>query len=372
MHLTTTAASLLFAALLAQGLTAQTITWGPVLPTLAATDVSTNGTLVVARNLHSAGAAQSPTVNGVPFVGNFAPTGWTNASTLALNTSTTGDAGYDTLLGSARATSAAAVSNPTGWGAIRLDTLGPLVVGRSYEIQCWFTDQRLGTGTSALYDRAMTLSSAVGAATLVGGEVSNLGALLQGPLSAPLDGDPDNSPALGGVDVVFGSYCVGNFTWVSATDQLWLLVQGTHPVAANFLRSHLTAFQVRELPGPTWAPVGAGCAGAAGTATLQLVALPAIGGTFALDVTNLGPSFAFMLTGLTSLNVPLPLPQFVPGCTALASPDLATLLTPVGGTASWTLPIPPVPALTGQQVFNQAIEFGTLWSLSNGGVGTLR
>lgn len=94
-----------------------------MLPFLAASDVSTNGNRVVARNLHSATAPQSPAVNGVQFVGAFAPTGWTNASTLALNGSTTGDAGYDLLLNLAPATSAAATGNPTGWGAIGIDNL---------------------------------------------------------------------------------------------------------------------------------------------------------------------------------------------------------------------------------------------------------
>lgn len=365
-------ASLALFPLLAAPTIAQTITWGAPQPTLAATDVSLNGTLVVARNLHSAGAAQTPTVNGVTFTGNFAPTGWTNASTLALNGSTTGDAGYDQLLASARATSAAAPGNPTGWGAIRLDTLGPLTVGRTYEIQCWFTDQRLGTGSAALYDRAMTLSSAIGAATLAGGEVSNLGALTQGPISAPLDGDPDNNPALGGADAVFGSYCIGTFIRTNATDQLWLLVQGTHPVAANLLRSHLTAFQIRELPAPTWSAYGTACAGPGGLASLQLVSLPAIGGTFALDVANVGPGLVVMVTGLAPLNVPVPLPEFVPGCTVLVTLDLFTFAPTVGTTASWSLPIPNAPTLAGIQLHNQALELGVLWSLSDGGVGTIQ
>ena len=358
---------LLAAALCAVPAAAQTIAWGPVLPVVAASDVNTNGTLVVARNLHSATTTQSPLINGVQFVGAFAPTGWTNASTLALNGSTTGDAGYDLLLNSARATSAAATGNPTGWGAIRIDNLVPLTVGRNYEIQCWFTDQRLGTGTAALYDRVMTLSSAIGAATLTGGEVTNLGTLTQGPLSAPLDGDPDNNPALGGTDVLFGSHCTGVFTRTSATDQLWLLVQGSHPVAANFLRSHLTAFQIRDVS-PSWSSVGTGC----GTATLALGSLPALGGTFALNVSNLGAGFPFMLTGITGLNLPVPLPEFVPGCTAYASPDLVDLLPSVGGAATWSLAIPNNPALAGFQLYNQALEFGLLLSLSNGGVGTIR
>jgi hypothetical protein len=239
--------------------------------------------------------------------------------------------------------------------------------GRVYEIQCWFTDQRLGTGTAALYDRAMTLSSAVGAVTLAGGEATNLGTLVQGPLSAPLDGDPDDQPALGGADVLFGSHCTGTFTRTSANDQLWLLVRGSHPIAANLLRSHLTAFQIRDVS-PTWSSYGAGC----GTVTLALGSLPAIGGTFTLNVANIGPGFPFLLTGVTQLNLPLPLPEFVPGCTALASPDLVDFLGVGGSTAAWSLAIPNNPALSGFQLFNQALEFGALLSLSNGGAATIR
>jgi hypothetical protein len=362
--------ALLTAALLAPGASAQVITWAAPLPTIAPTDVSLNGTLVVARNLHSATATQTPTVNGVTFLGAFAPTGWTNASTLALQGSTTGDAGYDLLLNSARATSAAATGNPTGWGAIRIDNLGVLVAGRNYEVQCWFTDQRPGTGTAAIYDRVMTLSSAVGVATLVGGEVSNLASLTQGPVSGPLDGDPDNAPAINTPDVLYGSHCTGMFTWTPG-QQLWLLVKGSHPIAANLLRSHLTAFQIRDVS-PTWTAYGAGCAGPGGLTALSLVSLPAIGGTFALDVTNCGPGFQFMLTGLMQLSIPLPLPEFVVGCTALASPDIATYVPTVGSTASWSLTIPNNPALAGTQLFTQSLEFGVLFSLSNGGVGTLR
>jgi hypothetical protein len=360
------------AALTTPVLTAQTILWGPVLPTVAPTDVNGNGSLVVARNLHASGATQSPVVNGVTFVGNFAPTGWTNASTIALQASTTGDTNYDLMLNSARATSAAATANPTGWGAIRIDTLGTLTVGRDYEIQCWFTDQRPGPVGAAIYDRAMTLSSAVGSATLAGGEVTNLGSLLQGPTSAALDGDPDNFPAIGSPDTLFGTHCTGRFTRVNATDQLWLLVQGTHPIPTNNLRSHLTAFQIRELPLPTWSTYGAGCAGPAGTMALQLVSLPAIAGTFSLDVTNAGPGLVIMLTGLTQFAIPLSGPEFVPGCTLLTTLDILTFVPTVGGTGNWSFPLPYEPSWAGVQVFNQAIEFGALWSLSNGGQGTLQ
>lgn len=336
---------------------AQTITWDAPAVTFSPADVSLNGTLVVARNLHSAGATQSPTVNGVTFVGAFAPSGWTNASTAALQGSTTGDAGYDLLLNSARATSAAATANPTGWGAIRLDTLGSLVVGRTYEIQCWFTDQRPGTGTAAIYDRQMQLSSAVGPATLTGGEVNNLGSLVQGPISGLLDGDPDDAPAINTPDVVFGMYCTGRFTRTSATDQLWLLVQGLHPNPANNLRSHLTAFQIRDVSA-TFTITGSGCPSSVGMSQVTVPQLPVIGQTLQIDMDNVAPFalpvavFGFSAiapTSLVSLNLS---PD--PTCFVITSPDLLFYPLPqVGSVASFSLPIPPINSLFGAQVFVQ-------------------
>jgi hypothetical protein len=70
--------------------------------------------------------------------------------------------------------------------------------------------------------------------------------------------------------------------------------------------------------------------------------------------------------------VPVPLPEFVPGCTVLVTLDLFTFAPTVGTTASWSLPIPNAPALAGISLYNQALELGALWSLSNGGVGTIQ
>lgn len=336
---------------------AQTIAWDAPTLTLGPSDVSLNGTLVVARNLHAAGATQTPTVNGVTFAGAFAPTGWTNASTAALQLSTTGDAGYDLLLNSARATSAAATANPTGWGGIRLDTLGTLVVGRTYEIQCWFTDQRPGAGTAAIYDRQMEFSSAIGPATLVGGEVSNLGALVQGPVSGILDGDPDNAPATTSPDVVFGMHCTGRFTRTSATDQLWLLVRGSHPIPANNLRSHLTAFQIRDVSA-SFTITGSGCPSSAGLSNVTVPQLPIIGQTLQIDMDNVAPAAVPVVVLGFSAVPPISLLgaglSSDPTCFLITNPDAVAFPLPqVGSVASVTLAIPPVNSLFGVQLFFQ-------------------
>ncbi|MEO6596120.1 MAG: hypothetical protein ABIP94_15330 [Planctomycetota bacterium] len=136
----------------------------------------------------------------------------------------------------------------------------------------------------------------------------------------------------------------------------------------------LDAFRIDDIQctAPTWMSYGSGCTNGPSAPVLQLVSLPAIGGTFALAVQNVGPGFPFMLTGLSQLNLPLLLPEFATGCTLLASPDLAQLLVPVAGTAQWSFNIPNTPTLAGERLYNQAFEFGGLWTLSNGGVGEVR
>jgi hypothetical protein len=225
---------------------ADLITWGPSQNATAATDVSLNGTLVTARNPWAMTFAQ-PTVNGVTFIA-FSPLGWDNGGWTLMNGSMSGDAGLDALLDSARVTSDPNLGNPTGWGGIRLDTLGTLTIGSTYEIQVWYCDQRPGVPTNVLNDRVMTLSSATGAATLTLGTVTNLAALAQGPLSGGLEADPNNVSGAG--DTIFGQFAIGTFTRTS-TDQLWLLVQGSHPLANNVLAPHINAFQIREVPSST-------------------------------------------------------------------------------------------------------------------------
>lgn len=223
---------------------ADVITWGSVEDITTSTEVSTNGTLVTARNPWAQTFA-SPTVNGVLFDG-WAPPEWSNGGWLLLAGSTTGDSEYDALLDSARATSGGSAMNPTGQGGIRLDTIAALNVGTVYEIQVWYSDQRPGTATNVLNDRVMHLSSAIGTATTNGGLITNLGSLTQGPVSAGLDADPNN--VAGPTDTIFGSYCIGTFTRTT-TDPLWLLVEGVHPLASNVLRPHINGFQIREVSG---------------------------------------------------------------------------------------------------------------------------
>ena len=255
----TSSRSTLAAALLACAASAQTITWGPVLPSTSPTDVSVQGAFVFAGNAHNPGSAPIPaTVNGVTFAGGFQPASWSGFITGGLNGSTTGNAEFDKLLGNSLAMQTAVAANPTGWGGIRIDTLATLVPGRTYSIQVWFTDQRTGSPTNVLYDRVMTLSSAFGTAVLSGGEVTNVASMLQGPSSGPMDADPDNAPATTAPDTVFGTHCTGTFTFTPGAET-WLLIKGTHPLATNVLAPHITALQIRDLSAAYHQAYGSGC-----------------------------------------------------------------------------------------------------------------
>lgn len=221
---------------------ADLITWGPVQTIASSAEVSTSGTSVAAYNTW-ANTLTSPTVNGI-FFSAYAPPGWNNGGWSLLAGSTTGDGEYDDLLDSARATSESSITNPTGWGGIRLDSIATLAAGNVYEIQVWYSDQRPGSATNVLPDRVMNLSSATGAAALATGIVTNLTSLTQGAVSGGLEADPNNMSGAG--DTAIGSYAIGTFTRTTS-EELWLLIQGTHPVAANVLRPHINAFQIRDV-----------------------------------------------------------------------------------------------------------------------------
>lgn len=350
-------ACLVLCALSAPHLCAQTIVWSTPQPTFSPAEVSTNGTGVIAYHLHNPAPA---TVNGVVFTGGFIPLGWGGYVSTALQGSTTGDAGYDALLNGARAT-AAPTGNPTGWGAIELQTLAAFNVGSTYEIQCWYTDQRPGTSTNVICDRVMTLSSAVGPGVLASGQITNLGALVQGPLSGPLEADPDNHPATAGPDTLFGMWCSGTFTWTNPADQLFLLVQGSHPVASSVLRPHLNAFQIRELPpGSVFATASAYGVGCGGSAPLDLTVTgrPIANTTLQCTTGHITPTtpFGALTVGLNQLLPPIDLAVLgMPGCFQYHDMLVVMLYLPFGASA---VPMPlQVPNAVGLQLQLQSFNY---------------
>ena len=279
------------ACVLSSSASADLITWGTPLDTTSLSEVSTNGSLVVAHNLAGPG---SPDVvlNGVTFT-QLVPNEWDSGGSSLMSLSTTGDTDFDDFLRTARTTFGTPSGNPTGYGAIRLDTLGTMELGKTYEVQVWYCDQRSG----ALRDRIMNLSSTVGGVITNGGIATNLATLGQGAISGDVDADPNDLNGAG--DTVFGQYCIGTLTRSSA-DPLWLLVEGSHPSAGQNLRPHVTGFQLREVN------IGDSYCAAALNSTGTTAKISASGSSIAslndltIEVTDMPPlAFGFFLTSTT-------------------------------------------------------------------------
>jgi hypothetical protein len=352
--LRTTLRSLFVTALLAGATAAQTINWGPVLPSLSPLDVSIDGGFVYAGNASKPSGQITATVNGVTFDGAFHPTNWNGYIEGGLNGSTTGNAEYDKLLASSLAMQVPAAANPTGWAGIRIDNLAPLTPGYTYSIQVWFTDQRTGSPTNILYDRVMTLSSAFGAATFTNGEVNNLGALLQGPLSGPMDGDPDNAPAVSSPDTVFGTHCTGTFTYIP-TDELWLIIQGSHPDLSNVLVPHITALQIRDLTSAYHQNYGKGCHDIPATDATNC--LQQFAGSPAAKTALDGNAVQFIATGTGYVALWTP-----GGASLFVPPTGAALAGPAGDDQTMTItPTAPIPVPGG---------VAAQWTISTNGVLT--
>jgi len=102
---------------------------------------------------------------------------------------------------------------------------------------------------------------------------------------------------------------------------------------------------------------GAGCTGSGGPNVLTATSLPWIGSTFRSVATGM-PALALALGVLgfstTSIPMPLILPQGVPGCTLLVSPDLLDVYVPAAGIAQTQVVLPNTVALAGG-VFHQQV-----------------
>ncbi len=106
---------------------------------------------------------------------------------------------------------------------------------------------------------------------------------------------------------------------------------------------------------------GEGCPGSNGTPQLAAANRPVLGSTYQLRATNLSAApFAFVLTGFsntTSSAGPLPLSLAALGldrsCFLLTSPDVDSMIAPVGGGATFGLGIPVSPSLSGFPLFHQ-------------------
>jgi trimeric autotransporter adhesin len=131
----------------------------------------------------------------------------------------------------------------------------------------------------------------------------------------------------------------------------------------------------------TAASYGAGCIGSNGLNELTATALPWLGSTFRSRASGIQQlSFVAMISGFTSLAVPLPalFPEAGVGCIGYSSAEAITLEFPTAGKVASQIALPLHPALVGA-VFHQyalAFEFDSLGALvdvtsSNGLMMTL-
>jgi hypothetical protein len=108
---------------------------------------------------------------------------------------------------------------------------------------------------------------------------------------------------------------------------------------------------------------GSGCTGSGGLATLTAVTAPWVGSAYVTRATGMPAlGLAVSATGFAGISVPLAsvLPQAVPGCTLLVTPDLLLLHLPQTGAVDVVLALPASPSLAGQSFFQQvvALELG--------------
>jgi hypothetical protein len=106
---------------------------------------------------------------------------------------------------------------------------------------------------------------------------------------------------------------------------------------------------------------GRPCAGPAGSSTLVAESLPWLGGAFRGTTTNV-PANALVVavSGFATTSLPLAavLPQGLPGCTLLATPDVLQLVLPGNSAARARIDIPPTAALVGANFVHQHIVLG--------------
>ena len=110
-------------------------------------------------------------------------------------------------------------------------------------------------------------------------------------------------------------------------------------------------------------PQGSGCNGSGGANTLIAEQAPWLGGTAVSRASGMPANgLAVAVRGLSTLSQPLAsiLPQGVPGCTLLVSPDLLDLAVPNAGQLALNVPIPSAVALSGAVLHQQvvALELG--------------
>ncbi|HEU4420358.1 MAG TPA: hypothetical protein VFT55_15580, partial [Planctomycetota bacterium] len=124
---------------------------------------------------------------------------------------------------------------------------------------------------------------------------------------------------------------------------------------------------------------GAGCTGSGGPNVLAATSLPWTGSTFRSVATGMpAPALALGVIGFSTISIPMPaiLPQGVPGCTLLVSPDLLDVYVPAVGSVQTQLVIPNTVALAGVVLHQQVVPIelsgtGTITALTGTNALTL-
>jgi hypothetical protein len=108
----------------------------------------------------------------------------------------------------------------------------------------------------------------------------------------------------------------------------------------------------------TASSTGSGCTGSGGPNVLTATSLPWTGSTFHAVATGMpANALAIAVHGFATASIPLAtiLPQGVPGCALLASPDLLDLYVPAAGSVATALPIPNTVVLAGLILREQVV-----------------
>jgi len=121
----------------------------------------------------------------------------------------------------------------------------------------------------------------------------------------------------------------------------------------------------------TFSTYGTGCSAGNSAPTMQALSMPNLGTSFLVRADGLDGNPTAVIAGLAGENLPLTIPAFANNCTLLARSDVVELLNVFNTFAIYQLAIPNNANLAGTQVHLQFIEFGTPWTMSQGGVGTI-
>jgi trimeric autotransporter adhesin len=138
-----------------------------------------------------------------------------------------------------------------------------------------------------------------------------------------------------------------------------LVVAGDFVTVGTSPSGHWTRLQTACAPQVV--ATGPGCSGGGLVPVLQASGQPWLGSTFVAIGSNL-PTLALgiVITGLSTTSVPVAavLPQGLPGCNLLVSPDLIDVLLAANGTVATSLPLPDTVTLAGLVLHQQVAPFG--------------